>query len=60
MSFRILLAVVTPLALTATSALAGDRGPPPGVPEVSSNGSLAAIVAVAAIAAMIWERRRRS
>jgi hypothetical protein len=30
------------------------------VPEVSSNGSLAAIVAVAALAAILIERRRRA
>ncbi len=29
------------------------------VPEVSSSGSLAAIVAVAALAALLYERRRR-
>ena len=32
----------------------------PGVPEVSSNGSLAAIVAVAALGMIVWERRRRA
>jgi hypothetical protein len=30
------------------------------VPEISSNGALAAIVAVAALAAILYERRRRA
>ncbi len=31
-----------------------------GVPEVSSNGSLAALLAVASLVSMLWERRRRA
>jgi hypothetical protein len=43
------------LALTSSIA---KIFPVARVPEVSSNGSLAAIVAVAALAMIIWERRR--
>ncbi len=57
MSFKVVLATLTALALASAPTLAMVQAP---VPEVSSNGSLAAIVAVAALAAMIWERRRRS
>lgn len=65
MSFKAVLATLTSLALSSTQVLAGkntlfEDSPGGGVPEVSSNGALAAIVAVAAIGALIWERRRVS
>ena len=69
MSLKALIAALTATVLTAAPALAGFGGPFPGpigpspfpgVPEVSSNGSLAAIVAVAALGVIVWERRRRA
>ena len=71
MSLKALIAALTTTVLTAAPALAGFGGPGPfpgpigpspfpGVPEVSSNGSLAAIVAVAALGVIVWERRRRA
>jgi hypothetical protein len=59
--FKALLAILTSMGFTSTMALAGHSpGPPASVPEVSSNGALAAVVAVLAIGALIWERRRSS
>ena len=66
MSLKAFIAALTTTVLTAAPALAVP--PPsvpfptrfPGVPEVSSNGSLAAIVAVAALGMIVWERRRRA
>ena len=67
MSLKALIAALTTTVLTAAPALAVPStlsGVPvarfPGVPEVSSNGSLAAIVAVAALVMIVWERRRRA
>jgi hypothetical protein len=65
-SLKALIAALTTTVLTAAPALALPNPPvfPIGaspiarVPEVSSNGSLAAIVAVAALAMIVWERRR--
>jgi len=66
-SLKALVAALTTTVLTAAPALAGPSiisAVPiarfPGVPEVSSNGSLAAIVAVAALGVIVWERRRRA
>ena len=56
MHLKALIATLTTMALTS-GAWAVVTNP---VPEVSSNGSLAAIVAVAALAAILFERRRRA
>ena len=66
MSLKALVAALTTTVLTAAPALAGPSisSVSPiarsSVPEVSSNGSLAAIVAVAALGMIVWERRRRA
>jgi hypothetical protein len=70
MRLKSLVATAITMALTAP-AWAGPhnpprcddfRCPPPphGVPEISSNGALAALIVVAALAAILWERRRRA
>ncbi len=63
MSLKALIAALTTTVLTAAPALAVTSTvagiyPVARVPEVNSNGSLAAIVAVAALAIIVWERRR--
>jgi hypothetical protein len=63
MRLSALIAALTTTVLTAAPALALTSSvakifPVARVPEVSSNGSLAAIVAIAALAMIIWERRR--
>lgn len=66
MSLKALIATLTTTVLTAAPALAVPSAFPVSpiargsVPEVSSNGSLAAIVAVAALVMIVWERRRRA
>ena len=60
MYIKTLLATLTTLALTAAPALAVcGNALNKCVPEVGSTGSLAAIVAVAAVGLIVWERRRR-
>jgi hypothetical protein len=64
MQLKTLIASVTLMAL-ATPAWANcgndkDVGLGCAIPEVSSNGALAALVVVAALAAILWERRRRA
>jgi hypothetical protein len=55
MRFKILISTLAFTALTAP-ALATDGY----VPEIGSAGSLAALTAVAGIAVILWERRRRT
>ncbi|WP_411958359.1 hypothetical protein [Paracoccus homiensis] len=51
-------------SLAALPALASDVPPPPGsatpVPEISALEGTAALVALAAIVLLTWERRRRA
>ena len=66
MNLKALVASLTATVLAAAPALAVTVPPCASttcavraVPEVSSNGSVAALVVVAALAMLIWERRRR-
>lgn len=56
MPFRTLIASLSLVALAAPAWACDPLHP--CTPEVSSNGALAAILAVAAIGAIIFERRR--
>jgi hypothetical protein len=68
MSLKTLTFALASTIFGAATAFAGDCGEAvlPGkavcghVPEIGANGGLAAIVAVAALAAIIVERRRRA
>ena len=56
MRMTTLMTTLTAMALTAAPALADTDHV--RVPEIGSTGSLAAIVAVVALAMILWERRR--
>ena len=60
MRFSILIATTLVTVFSTVSSWAGGQVPP-GVhaPEIGDAGSLAALIAVGAFAAVIWERRRR-
>ena len=56
-------AITMSLSVPAWAGHHGKSGIDPEchqVPEVSSNGALAAILVLVAIAAILWERRRRA
>ena len=56
MRIKALMATFTSMVLTVPALASGETV----VPEIGANGSLAAIMAVAAIALIVWERRRAS
>ncbi len=61
---RSIAVAMTALGATATSALANTNcaysGTCAAVPEISALEGTAAIAAVFAVAALLWERRRRA
>ena len=57
MRLKALVTTFTSMVLTVPALADGEWH---SVPEIGANGSLAAIMAVAAIALIVWERRRTS
>jgi hypothetical protein len=60
MHLKALIYSLATLALSVPAWADDDDHHFHSVPEVSSNGALAAIVAIAALAAILYERRRRA